>query len=344
MRIDLRSDTLTLPTPDMRQAMLAAELGDDVYGEDPTVNRLQERVARLLGKEAALFVPTGSMGNCVCLLSQTSPGHEVICESRSHIINYELGSLAVFGGLLPRPIPGQNGRMDPADVVRAVQPKTYYASQTGLIALENTHNLAGGTVLEVDYMAEIRAIADRQGLPVHLDGARMFNAAACLGVPVADIARHADSVMFCFSKGLGAPVGSIVAGSADFITRARVHRKRLGGGMRQVGMLAAAAMVALDTVPPHLPADHEKIQRYARFLAEYDFIHFDPATVQTNILIFQVRHPRRTAADLGGYLAEQGVLCHVFGDSIRLVTYRDITTEMVERSLDILWDIFTKYF
>jgi threonine aldolase len=344
MRIDLRSDTLTLPTPDMRRAMQAAELGDDVYGEDPTVNRLQERVAQLLGKEAALFVPTGSMGNCVSLLSQTSPGHEVICESRSHIINYELGSLAVFGGLLPRPIPGENGRMDPADIVRAVQPKTYYASQTGLIALENTHNLAGGTVLKTEYMAEIRRIADRQGLPVHLDGARMFNAAACQGVPVAEIARHADSVMFCFSKGLGAPVGSIVAGSADFITNARVHRKRLGGGMRQVGVLAAAAMVALDTVPPLLPADHEKIRRYARFLAEYDFIHFDPATVQTNILIFQVRHPRRTAADLGAYLAEKGVLCHVFGDNIRFVTYRDITADMVERSLEIMKDIFAKYY
>ncbi|MBN2431202.1 MAG: aminotransferase class I/II-fold pyridoxal phosphate-dependent enzyme [Acidobacteria bacterium] len=344
MRIDLRSDTLTQPSPDMRKAMLEAELGDDVYGEDPTVNHLQERVARMLGKEAALFMPSGSMGNCVCLLSQVAPGHEIICEAKSHIINYELASLAVFGGLLPRVIPGVNGRMDPDDIVRAVQPKTYYASQTGLIALENTHNMAGGTVLEPEYMAQIREIAHRYNLPVHLDGARMFNAAAYLGVPVVELARYADSVMFCFSKGLAAPVGSIVAGSAEFITRARVHRKRLGGGMRQVGMLAAAAMVALDTVPPLLPADHEKIQRYAGFLSAYDFIRFDPATVQTNILVFQVNHPQRTAADLGGYLAERGILCHVFGDNIRFVTYRDITFEMVEESLEIIRDIFRHYF
>jgi len=342
--IDLRSDTLTIPTKEMRRAMMEAEVGDDVYGEDPTVNRLQEVSAALLGKEAALFVPTGSMGNCASLMSHAAPGSEVICEAGSHVVNYELGSITVYGGLLPRIVNGVRGRMDPDDIQSHIQPDIYYLSRSGVISLENSHNIAGGAVMDLEYMARVRDLADRYGLPIHLDGARIFNAAVSLGVEVRDIARYADSVMFCLSKGLGAPVGSLVAGSESFIRKAHVHRKRLGGGMRQVGVLAAAGLVALERTPQLLYQDHEKIQKYASFLLEYDFIRFDPETVKTNILIFKVSHPRRSAADLSGYLDEKGVRCIAFGDSIRFVTYIDITFEMVDRSLDILSDIFKKHF
>jgi threonine aldolase len=325
--------------------MAEAEVGDDVYGEDPTINRLQEKAAALMGKEAALFVPSGSMGNCVSLMSQSAPGAEVICEATSHVYKYELGSMSTFGGLLPRLVPGVRGRMDPADIEKAIQPKIYYVSPTAVISLENTHNVAGGAVLDLEHMAAVRAIADRHGLAVHLDGARIFNAAAALGVPVSDIARHVDTVMFCLSKGLCAPVGSLVAGTRAVIERARVHRKRLGGGMRQAGVLAAAGLVALETIPPLLAEDHAKIRKYTAFFDRYDFIAYDPEAARTNILIFHVKHPRHTAADLAAMLAERGVLCHPFGPtSIRFVAYRDLTHEMVDRSLEILADLFASRF
>lgn len=344
MKIDLRSDTLTQPTVEMRRAMMEAEVGDDVYGEDPTVNKLQERAARLLGKEAALFVPSGSMGNCISLLSHAHPGSEVICEVLSHMANHELASMCAFGGLLPRMIAGKRGRMDPEEIERNIQPKVYYMTPTGVISVENTHNMAGGTVMDLGYLGAVRAVADRHALPVHMDGARIFNAAASLGVEVKEIAQVADSIMFCLSKGLCAPVGSLVVGTRPFIEKARVHRKRLGGGMRQAGVLAAAGLVALETIPPLLKEDHGKIKKYAAFLSRYDFIRIDPETVQTNILIFQVNHKKRTAADLAGWLAERGVLCHVFRDRIRFVAYRDITGEMVDRSLEMLAEVFRDYF
>ncbi|HOS99787.1 MAG TPA: GntG family PLP-dependent aldolase [Acidobacteriota bacterium] len=344
MRIDLRSDTLTQPTPEMRRAMMDAVVGDDVYGEDPTINALETRAAELTGKEAALFMPTGSMGNAAALLSHCAPGSEVICESASHVYNYELASMAVFGGLLPRVLPGMDGRMAPADIRAAIQPPVYYRANAGLVCLENTHNLAGGTVLEPAYMADVRAIADAHTLPIHLDGARIFNAAVALGVPVAELARDADSVMFCLSKGLCAPVGSLLAGTREFIARARVHRKRLGGGMRQAGVLAAAGLVALDTIPPLLADDHEKIRRFVRFFQQYPFIRLNAAATQTNILIFGVDHPRRSAADLLRLLAEQDVIASGFGDRIRLVAYRDITFPMVDRCLEILAELFRQQF
>jgi threonine aldolase len=344
MRIDLRSDTLTQPTPEMRRAMMDAAVGDDVYGEDPTVNALETRAAALMGKEAALFTPTGSMGNAAAMLSHCAPGREVICEAASHVYNYELASMAVFGGLLPRVLPGTRGRMAPEAVRAAIQPPVYYRAAVGLICLENTHNLAGGTVLDPGYMAEIRAIADAHGLPVHLDGARIFNAAAALGLPVAELARDADSVMFCLSKGLCAPVGSLIAGARAFIERARVHRKRLGGGMRQVGVLAAAGLVALDQIPPLLAEDHEKIRMFVRFFQDFPFIRLDPEATQTNILVFEVAHPARSAAELIRLLAERDVICHGFGDRIRLVAYRDITFPMVNRCLEILAELFKQHF
>ena len=345
MLIDLRSDTLTKPTPEMRRAMAEAEVGDDVYGEDPTINRLQEKAAALMGKEAALFVPTGSMGNCVSLLSQAPPGSEVICEATCHVYKYEVGSMSALGGLVPKVVPGVRGRMDPDDIERAIQPKIYYVSPTALIELENTHNVAGGAVLDLEYMAAVRALADRHGLPIHLDGARIFNAATALGVAVSDIARYADTVMFCLSKGLCAPVGSLVVGKRDVIERARVHRKRLGGGMRQAGVLAAAGLVALETIPPLLADDHAKVRKYTAFFDRYDFIAYDPAAARTNILIFHVKHPRHTAADLAAMLKERGVLCHPFGPtSIRFVTYRDLTHAMVDQSIEILADLFKTRF
>jgi len=344
MRIDLRSDTLTQPTPEMRRAMMDAVVGDDVYGEDPTINALETRAAELTGKEAALFMPTGSMGNAAALLSHCAPGSEVICESASHVYNYKLASMAVFGGLLPRVLPGVDGRMAPADIRAAVQPPVYYRANAGLICVENTHNLAGGTVLDPAYLADVRAVADAHTLPVHLDGARIFNAAVALAVPVAELARDADSVMFCLSKGLCAPVGSLLAGTREFIARARVHRKRLGGGMRQAGVLAAAGLVALDTIPPLLADDHEKIRRFVRFFQQYPFIRLNAAATQTNILVFGVDHPRRSAADLLRLLAEQDVIASGFGDRIRLVAYRDITFPMVDRCLEILAELFRQQF
>lgn len=344
MRIDLRSDTLTQPTPEMRRAMTDAVVGDDVYGEDPTINALEARAADLTGKEAALFMPTGSMGNAAALLSHCAPGSEVICEAASHVYNYELASMAVFGGLLPRVLPGVDGRMAPADIRAAIQPPVYYRANAGLICVENTHNLAGGTVLDPAYMTDIRAVADTHALPVHLDGARIFNAAVALGVPVAKLARDADSVMFCLSKGLCAPVGSLLAGTREFIAKARVHRKRLGGGMRQAGVLAAAGLVALDSIPPLLVEDHEKIRRFVRFFQQYPFIRLNAAATQTNILVFGVDHPRRTAADLLRLLAEQDVIASGFGDRIRLVAYRDITFAMVDRCLEILAELFRQQF
>jgi threonine aldolase len=328
----------------MREAMRTAKVGDDVYGEDPTVNQLQEEAAALMGKEAALFVPTGSMGNCVSLLSHTRPGMEVICEASSHVVNHELGSLSMFGGLVPRVITGTHGAMDPEEIEARIQPDVYYLSRTGLIALENSHNMAGGTVTDLDYLARVREIADRHGLPVHLDGARIFNAAVSLGVEPREIARYADSVMFCLSKGLCAPVGSLVAGGREFIERARVHRKRLGGGMRQCGFLAAAGRVALRTIPPLLAGDHAKIRRFTAFLSGFDFLRFDPERVKTNILVFRVDHPRRTAADFSARLAEREILCHAFGPMVRLVTYRDITEAMVDRSLQVMEEILRKEF
>jgi threonine aldolase len=238
--VDLRSDTVTKPTPEMRRAMAEAEVGDDVYGEDPTINRLEQRAAEIFGREAAIFVPSGTMGNQVAIKIHTRPGQEIICEERCHVFNYEMAMMAHFSGCLGRPIHAENGILRWAQIERKITPKTYYYAQTGLVSLENTHNMAGGTVYPPEVADEICDGAHTAGLPVHLDGARVFNASVALGKPVAEITRRFDSVMFCLSKGLGAPVGSLLVGSKQFITQARIYRKSLGGGMRQAGVLAAA--------------------------------------------------------------------------------------------------------
>ena len=262
--IDLRSDTVTKPTPEMRRAMMEAEVGDDVYGEDPTVNRLEKRAAEIAGKEAALFVPTGTMGNTIGIKLLTEHGQEVICDSRSHILDYELSMVAWFSGCVVRAVPTADGILRWNEVRRLVKPVSAHAAPTGAIAIENTHNMHGGTVYPLAAVREICEGAHERGVRVHMDGARMFNAAAALGVPVREIAAPADTVMFCLSKALGAPAGSMLAGPAELIAKGRLYRKRLGGGMRQVGVLAAAGLIALEETPKRLADDHCN----AKFLAE----------------------------------------------------------------------------
>src|SRR5689334_10116793 len=286
--VDLRSDTVTRPTPAMRRAMAEAEVGDDVYGEDPTVNRLQERAAEIFGREAAMFVPSGSMGNLISIKSWTRPGHEVICEQRAHVNQYELASMSALAGCMPRPTPAPDGLLSWTLIEQLLRPKTYYYSQTGLITLENTHNMWGGTIYPTQVAEEICDRAHEAKLPVHLDGARIFNASVALGKSVKELTRKFDSVMFCLSKGLGAPVGSMVVGSREFIEKARVYRKLLGGGMRQVGVLGAAGLIALEKSPARLHEDHANARYLAEALAQLPGIKVDLRKVQTNIIIFDV--------------------------------------------------------
>src|SRR6267378_4523272 len=250
--VDLRSDTVTKPTPEMRRAMAEAEVGDDVYGEDPTVNRLEQRAAEIVGKEAALFVPTGTMGNTIAVKLLTEHGQEVIADSRAHLLDYELSMVAWFSGCVIRAIPTERGLLSAEEVIRNLRPVSPYSAPTGAVSIEQTHNMAGGTVYPMRTVCEICDAAHDRGVRVHMDGARIFNASAALDIPVHEIAAHADTVMFCLSKGLGAPIGSILAGPADMMAKGRLYRKRLGGGMRQAGVVAAAGLVALAETPPKL--------------------------------------------------------------------------------------------
>lgn len=338
--IDLRSDTVTKPSAAMRQAMAEAEVGDDVYLEDPTVNRLQARAAEIFGREAALFVPSGSMGNLACIMAQTVRGQEVICEAAGHIYNYEMASMCALGGVLPRVVPAENGIMTWDQIARAIREKAYYRSQTGLVALENTHNMAGGTVYPTLLADEICDKAHEAGLKVHLDGARIFNAAIYLDQDVARITRKFDSVQFCLSKGLGAPVGSMIAGSKEFVERCRVIRKMLGGGMRQAGVLAAAGLVALEAGPKGLPLDHENAQVLARGLAKIPGIEVDPTKVQTNIVIFDVGRTRFSAPQLVENLSRRKVLTGaVDATRIRLVTHRDVSRADCEQAVQVVGEV-----
>lgn len=338
--IDLRSDTVTKPSPVMRQAMAEAEVGDDVYLEDPTVNRLQARAAQIFGREAGLFVPSGSMGNLACIMAQTSRGQEVICEAAGHIYNYEMASMCAVGGVLPRVVPAENGIMTWEQIARTVREKAYYRSQTGLVALENTHNMAGGTVYPTALANEICNRAHEAGLNVHLDGARIFNAAVYLNENVAKITKQFDSVQFCLSKGLGAPVGSMIVGSKDLIERCRVIRKMLGGGMRQVGVVAAAGLVALEEGPKSLPGDHENAQLLAKGLAKIPGIRIDPAKVQTNIVIFDVAGTRLAAPALAEKLNQRKVLTGaVDGSRIRVVTHRDVSRTDCEQAIQVIGEV-----
>ena len=321
----------------MREAMATAEVGDDVYGEDPTVNRLEERAAELMGREAAVFVPTGTMGNQIAIHIHTQPGSEVVAEAGAHIFNFEMGAMAALSGALPRPVETADGILDPEQVEAAIQPPAGYRTPTSLVVLENSHNLAGGRVTPPARMAELVGVARRHGLPVHLDGARIHNAAAALGVTAAELSAGCDTTMFCLSKGLGAPVGSMLVGNADTITEARRVRKLFGGGMRQAGIIAAAGLVALDEVLPRLANDNRRAHNLAVGLARIPVIVLDPETVDTNIVFFSLADTApMDAAELAARLTVDGVLCHPLGrDSIRMVTHYHIGDDDIARAVEV---------
>ena len=329
--IDLRSDTVTKPSSAMRTAMAAAEVGDDVYGDDPTVNRLQERAAEIFEKEAALWVPTGCMANEIAVKVHTKAGQEIIIEEQGHIHEHELAAAAVISGVLVRTVHSNDGsghltweEIEPALRIN----RAYWVSTTGLICLENTHNFAGGTVMSAEHCADICSRAREIGLPVHMDGARIFNAAVASDTSVADLTRDCDSVMFTLSKGLGAPAGSMLLGKADLIKEARIWRKRLGGGMRQVGILAAAGLIALEEGPKRLQEDHENAHRLAEGLAEIGGVDIDLDSVQTNIVVFDISGTGITSPQLCGRLKEKNVLAVGIDDqTMRMVTHLDITAE-----------------
>ncbi len=323
----------------MRQAMAEAEVGDDVYGEDPTVNRLETRAAEVFGREAALFVPTGSMGNQIAVRLHTQPGQEVICEARAHVLEWEMATMASFSGVMPRTVAGERGVLTWERIRSGIGPKVYYRAPTGLVWIENSHNMAGGTVTPLAVLEEIWAGAAEAGLPVHLDGARVFNAAEALGLHVAGLTAGFDTVMFCLSKGLGAPVGSMLVGSRALMDRARAVRKALGGGMRQAGVLAAAGLLALDEGPKRLREDHRNARMLAETIAECAGAAIDLDAVQTNIVIFAVPGAG-AAAKLVADLKSRGVLSSVVGpEQVRLVTHADVSLAECETAAGMLREL-----
>ena len=340
--IDLRSDTVTMPTPRMRQAMFEADVGDDVYGEDPTVNRLEAMAAKLMGKEAAMFVPSGTMANLVCLLSHCARGDEAIMGHLAHTFLFEAGNSAAVGGIHPRTVSSQpDGTLDLTEVEAAVRDRqNEHYPRSRLICVENTHNRCGGAVLTPTYMAQLRALADRHGLAIHLDGARIFNAAVALGVEVSVLAYDADSISFCLSKGLSAPVGSLVCGAQKFIGSARRQRKMLGGGMRQAGVVAAAGIVALETMVARLAEDHANARKLAEGLAQLPGISVDPERVPTNIIIFELTvHALSPAAFVAG-LAERNVkIGAIGGQRFRAVTHYGIESTDIEYALSAAQEV-----
>jgi threonine aldolase len=325
--IDLRSDTVTRPTPEMRAAMAAAEVGDDVYGEDPTVNLLEKRAAEIFGREDALFVPTGTMGNQIAIRLLTQPGQEVICESRSHILDWEMATTAVFSGCLVRAVPTERGTLTWADIEPVIYKRGSFRAATGLIEIENTANLTGGRVTALPVLEEIWGGARERKLPVHLDGARIFNASTALGVDVKTLTRGFDTIMFCLSKGLCAPVGSMLVGSAERMEQARIFRKALGGGMRQVGVLAAAGLIALERMPARLHEDHANARLLAEALSHMECVEIDLDAVETNIVIFKLTGGV-SASDLVARLKARGVLMSTVGpNAIRAVTHHDVSRD-----------------
>jgi threonine aldolase len=337
MIIDLRSDTVTRPTPAMRRAMAEAEVGDDVYGEDPTINRLEQRAADIMGKEAAVFVPTGTMGNTIGVKLHTEHGQEVICEARSHVFNYELAMMGWFSGCVARPIFADRGILRWEQIRQEIRPLSPHWAPTGLIEIENTHNMAGGKVYPLTVIREIADGAHELGLKVHMDGARVFNAAEALGVSVREIVAPVDTVMFCLSKALGAPVGSMLAGTRADIERGRLYRKRLGGGMRQAGVLAAAGLIALEEHPRLLRRDHENARFLAQALAKIPGISIDPRAAETNILIFDVSGTGLSTAEFSARLKSRGVLFNgVNTREMRIVTHYDVDRSACERALEAI--------
>jgi threonine aldolase len=362
--IDLRSDTVTRPTAGMRAAMAAAEVGDDVFGDDPTVIRLQERVAELLGKEAALYVPSGTMSNQICLRAQTQPGDEVICDVNCHIYNYEAGGPAVLSGLMCRTVEGDCGVMELKQLVGLIRPDNEHLVRTRIVCLENTHNRGGGRIYPLERIAAISAWAHEHGLIMHLDGARLMNAVVASGIPARTWASHFDSVSICFSKGLGAPIGSALAGTKDMVARARRIRKLLGGGMRQVGVIAAAALYALDHHVERLKEDHAHAQILAQAVADSPGLKLYPSAIQTNIVYLRVDprlggaavltraletngvhvdHEPTVAQRVSRLLKEHGVLANATSpEAVRMVTHLDVSRSQVERAAETIRKVARK--
>ena len=338
-QVDLRSDTVTHPTPEMRQAMFEAEIGDDVYGEDPSVNRLEAMAAERLGKEAAVFVASGTMGNLVSVLAHAGRGDEIILGDKAHIFRSEAGGVSALGGVAFQTIPNdERGMIDPDDVADAIKPANVHFTRTAVVAVENTHNGAGGTVLSPEDVKLIADVAHAADVPVHMDGARVFNAAVALEAPVSELVKDVDSVTFCLSKGLACPVGSVISGSEEYIAQARKWRKIVGGSMRQAGIIAAAGVVALDTMVDRMADDHANARKLANGLAEIDGITIDPESLHTNLVFFEIDHPDRSA--FARKLNERGVLGGGPQKRWRYVTHYGIT----EGDIDYTLDVFTTTF
>ncbi|AZR73580.1 threonine aldolase [Anoxybacter fermentans] len=338
--VDLRSDTVTKPTAEMRKAMAEAEVGDDVYREDPTVNRLEELAAEIVGKEAALFVPSGTMGNQIAALTHTLPGQEVIVDPRMHIFLYEVGGLGRLSGVQTRTIETADGCYTPDQIRSAIRGNNIHFPNTGLVCLENTLNRAGGVVIPPHRLNSVADAAHEYGVPVHLDGARIFNAAAALDVDVRNLCEKMDSVMFCLSKGLAAPVGSILAGSKEFINKARKYRKLLGGGMRQAGILAAAGIIALTKMVDRLQEDHDRAKRLAYGLVEIPGLVVDLSKVQSNIVVVDCSGWGKSVEELIKILAERGLLVTPFGPyHLRMVTHKDVDDAGIDLALKIMQEV-----
>ena len=340
--IDLRSDTVTKPSPAMREAMAHAEVGDDVFGEDPTVNRLQEVAARLLGKEAALFVPSGTMGNQLSVRLHTKPGDEIIVEAGAHVVRYESGAAAGLSGVQTRWLPGTRGILEVDEIEAAIRPPDYHNPPTTLICLENTHNRGGGTIYPLATIKAIRKVAEALGIAMHLDGARLFNAVVATGVPAAEYARHFETVTFCLSKGLGAPVGSLICADQERVVKLRRLRKMFGGGMRQAGIIAAGGLYALEHNITRLAEDHVHAKRLAATLAALPGVRINPAHVETNIVVFDISETRRRAEEVLALLKAEGLLLVPFSPTtLRAVTHLDVSRDQIEQACDILKKIFT---
>jgi threonine aldolase len=339
--IDLRSDTVTKPSPAMRDAMATAEVGDDVFGEDPTINRLQEVAARLLGKEAALFVPSGTMANQLSVRLHTQPGDEIIVEAGAHVVRYESGAAAGLSGVQTCWLTGTRGILEPEQVEAAIRPPEYHNPSTTLICLENTHNRGGGTIYPLDKIAAIRKVAEAKRIAMHLDGARLFNAVVATGIPAAEYARHFETVSFCLSKGLGAPVGSLICADATRIVKLRRLRKMFGGGMRQAGILAAAGLYALDSNIARLAEDHVHAKRLAATLAGLPGLRINPAHVETNIVVFDISETGRTAEEVLALLKVEGLLLVPFSPTtLRAVTHLDVSSGQIDQACAILKKVF----
>lgn len=338
--LDFRSDTVTLPTENMLHAIVQAQLGDDVYGDDATVNHLEEMAAQLMGKEAALFVPSGTMGNLLAVLTHTTPGQEIILEESCHLFLYEVAGIARLAGVQGKTIRGVDGIPNLDEIQAAIRQDNIHFPETGLICLENTHNMAGGMVLPIEYMKSVYQLAQDKGIPLHLDGARIFNAALYLGVEAREIAQYTDSLMFCLSKGLSAPIGSMLVGSKDFIRKARKNRKMLGGGLRQVGILAAAGITALKEHNQWLQIDHENAQLLAEKFNQLQGVEVDVAKVHTNIINVDFYHTGKSVAELVEKMKQRGLLANGRNSRlIRFVTHRGITKQDVIEAINITEEI-----